>query len=343
MTPEELERAVGYWSKLLPSGENGRTMHRAAIVLGLMITMDLVRDTVLIKHVSETLFSLLMAEEGRDMFRMAAMELLSSGLSKWQGYVHVGSLFRLVLSWAFALSPIRNVGVTDAETNYGLVADTFAQLLLWDAVHGGGRVISQWCKDLLHSPSLLDRIISMELLHRMLSKNQDNALLPFLGVIVEMIVKLLDPSHAEERERLRPTMIPLLHVLVTVFREACVFDQTTQYLAVIASPQTIVVYDLKSATVLKELAIHAPGHYAKIALKGASLGALIIYDEGSTCQLTVYTLGISSSFLLFFRSKPAAPLHSSKIDLLHKLDDCLLQFDATALQLCHGQETLIKL
>ena len=347
LSEEKLNQTVAYWSKLLP-GEQNRTMHRAAVVMGLMATMDLVRDSLLVKHIAETLLSLLVAEEGRDMFRMAAMELLASGLSKWQDHVHVGSLFRLVLSWAFALSPLRNMGgpADSAEFNYSIVAESFAAILQWDAVHGGGRVIAQWCKDLLQS-ALLDRIISMELLHRMLSKKQHAGLLvltPYLGMIVETIVKLLDPSHAEDRERLRPTMIPLLHALVTtVFRDVCVFDQTTQYLAVISSPKLIIVYDLKSATVLSEHPTTAEmNSFVKIALKGQTLGALSLSTDGA-CQLSVFYLGNSHGFL-FFRSKPAAPVHSPpSIAVSQTFEECSLQFANSHLQLCCGPETLIKL
>src|ERR1700722_9015027 len=103
---DKLKESIEYWLKLLPNinvyenkrdakKEEHRKMHRAVIILAIIISLGLVdsSDSALISRVSQELLGLLYAEEGRDLFRMAAMELLGTGIAYWKDHIHVGSLF----------------------------------------------------------------------------------------------------------------------------------------------------------------------------------------------------------------------------------------------------------
>ena len=313
---EKLREVVKYWSKLLPNSnipeqplirEEHRKMHRAVIILAITICLGLseASDPSIVSRVSQELLGLLYAEEGRDMFRMAAMELLGTGIAYWKDHVHVGSLFRLILSWGFALSPLRNP-TGHSEFSYGIVIKTFGRILLWDVQNDQAKVLKEFCKEITSSLSTLDKIVSMELLQANISNNAEltEALKPHICSIVNSLVVLLDPSKSEERERLRPTLTPLLHSIVTNFRELVIFEQETQHVAA-ASLSNVVVYDLKSSSKIASYSTESE-RIIKIALCKNNLGALVRKNNSDHSLYILVNWLISGSGVgfLFFKAKP---------------------------------------
>jgi hypothetical protein len=291
--PAKLKDVIEYWSKLLPNisvhehsktpkKEEHRKMHRAVIILGIIISMGLVEadDSAIISRVSQELLGLLYAEEGRDMFRMAAMELLGTGISYWKDHIHVGSLFRLILSWGFALSPIRNSSKTShSQFSFNIIAKTFGQILSWDIQNDRAKVLEEFCKEIVSSPSTLDKIVSMELLHVTITSN------------------------SEERERLKPTLIPLLHSIVTNFKDKVAFEQETQHIAT-ASLNNVIVYDLKASNKIASYKTENET-IIKISLHRNNLGAVVRKNNSETPTfLLINWMMTGSGGFLFFKSKP---------------------------------------
>jgi hypothetical protein len=339
---EKIGEVIDYWSKLLPNcaapehqpsqkKEEHRKMHRAVIILAIIICLGLadVSDSSIVSHVSQELFGLLYAEEGRDMFRMAAMELLGTGIAYWKDHIHVGSLFRLILSWGYSLSPIRNLPKNSGHSDfsYGIVVKTFGRILLWDVQNDRAKVFEEFCKELTTSPSTLDKIISMELLHANISDNAElsGALRPHICLIVNSLVALLDPSKSEERERLRPTLTPLLHAIVTNFEDLVIFEQVTQHIAA-ASQSNVVVYDMKSATKIASYSTETE-RIVKIALCKNNLGALVRKNdtENPMYILVNWVISGSGGGFLFFKPKPQIVV-SQPFSAIGNLDSTRLIF-----------------
>lgn len=154
--------------------------------------------------------------------------------------------------------------------------------------------MGMWCKDLSNSPSTMERLVSIELLHELVQKPElRTAIRRFLPQIIETIVKVLDPSNMEEREKLRPGIIPVLHSIVTNF-EVVSFDQESQQLAV-ASQSQVWVYDLKSST--RTAFFEAPAPVEQLINKKNKIGGLVRISKENR-QLILWNINSTGSGFL---------------------------------------------
>ena len=82
---------------------DGRSMYRSAIILGIIGVQEpesLSRSIK--KHVAESLVALLL-DGKRNIFRLAAVELMGRGYSIWLPFIHGASIFKLLYSWLIQL------------------------------------------------------------------------------------------------------------------------------------------------------------------------------------------------------------------------------------------------
>ena len=85
------------------SGTDGRSVHRSAIILGIIGVQE--PDTLsrsITKHVAESLVALLL-DGKRNIFRLAAVELMGRGYPIWLPFIHGASILKLLLSWLIQL------------------------------------------------------------------------------------------------------------------------------------------------------------------------------------------------------------------------------------------------
>lgn len=85
------------------NGSDGRSMYRSAIILGIIGVQEpesLSRSIK--KHVAESLVALLL-DGKRNIFRLAAVELMGRGYSIWLPFIHGASIFKLLHSWLIQL------------------------------------------------------------------------------------------------------------------------------------------------------------------------------------------------------------------------------------------------
>ena len=78
-------------------------MYRSAIILGIIGVQEpdsLSRSVK--KHVAESLVALLL-DGKRNIFRLAAVELMGRGYSIWLPFIHGASIFKLLHSWLIQL------------------------------------------------------------------------------------------------------------------------------------------------------------------------------------------------------------------------------------------------
>jgi hypothetical protein len=140
----------------------------------------------------------------------------------------------------------------------------------------------------------MERLVSMELLHKLVQNPESRAAIKrFLPQIIETIVKVLDPSNVDERERLRPGMIPVLHSIVTNF-EIASFDQESQQLAV-ANQNQVWVYDLKSST--RTAFFEAPAPVEQLIVKKNKIGGLVRINQENR-QLILWNMNSAGSGFL---------------------------------------------
>lgn len=242
---------------------DARSVHRSAIILGIIGVQEPESLSKSIKkHVAESLVSLLL-DGKRNIFRLAAVELIGRGYGIWSPFIHGASIFKLLHSWLIQLyggdeqfyqttlkalihilttpettGNTRNNSTITADSASTLSASSTASvsrkssgsnllaspLITWlSELHGSSREISQ-----------IERKCSIELIKSLLSFKP----IVFQGhenLLVEVVMKL------------DLTIVSLFADLDSHFGVLSI-HQPSQRLAVAMPDNSIAVYDLKNGT-----------------------------------------------------------------------------------------------
>lgn len=245
-----------------------RSVHRSAIILGIIGVQEpesLSKSTK--KHVAESLVSLLL-DGKRNIFRLAAVELIGRGYGIWSPFIHGASIFKLLHSWLIQLyggdeqfyqttlkALIHILTTPEIVLNTGSLADSVSTLSV-SSTNSISRKSSgsnlnlpvntliSWLTELLghREISPIERKCSIELIKSLLNFKP----IVFQGyenLLVEVIMKL-DIS-----------MISLFKELDSHFGIIS-FHEASSRLAVGLNDNSIVVYDMKNGARIVNLQGH---------------------------------------------------------------------------------------
>ena len=280
-------------------------MYRSAIILGIIGVQEpecLSRSIK--KHVAESLVALLL-DGKRNIFRLAAVELMGRGYSIWLPFIHGASIFKLLYSWLIQLyggdeqfyqitlkAAIHILTTaTTTESNHTTPSSSSTNLEI-PSVSSSTSVsrkssssaltnqktkpLITWLNDLLvnlqgsREVNAIERKCSFELIKSLLSFKP----IVFQGhenLLVEILMKLVEPENS------------IFEELNSQFGVIS-FHSVTQRLAVSLPDNSIVVYDLRNGNRITQL----QGHVHTCTLVEFNMGRqdgkqLISYSVGEAC------------------------------------------------------------
>lgn len=245
-------------------------MYRSAIILGIIGVQEpdsLSRSVK--KHVAESLVALLL-DGKRNIFRLAAVELMGRGYSIWLPFIHGASIFKLLHSWLIQLyggdeqfyqTTLKAVMHILTTTETANISAPSSNSLLDSSSIGSSTSVSRkssssalnsqkahplitWLNELLGSREIsqIERKCSVELLRDLLSFKP----IVFQGhehLLVEVWMKLVEPGN------------PIFEELNSQFGVISLHP-ATQRLAVSLPDNSIVVYDLRNGNRITQLQGH---------------------------------------------------------------------------------------
>lgn len=254
----------------------GRSIYRSAIILGIIGVQEpesLSRSIK--KHVAESLVALLL-DGKRNIFRLAAVELMGRGYSIWLPFIHGASIFKLLYSWLIqlyggdeqfyqiTLKAVIHI-LTTTETvlisnDSKILADSasissstsVSRKSSSSALNTSSRTkpLISWLNDLLtnlqgsREVSPIERKCSVELIKNLLTFKP----IVFQGcenLLVEILMKLVEPGKYSMFEELNSQFGVIS------------YHPASQRLAVSIPDNSIIVYDLKTGNKIIQLQGHA--------------------------------------------------------------------------------------
>ncbi|KND01153.1 uncharacterized protein SPPG_04244 [Spizellomyces punctatus DAOM BR117] len=250
MGTEEKAAVIEYWRAHLPaiSKKNTKMNTRAVIILGIVGSLQ--PDALNMracKDVAESL-DLLIREELRSVYRVAAVELLGSGFAIWEPHINGTSLLRTLINFSGLTTSTQSAsggaGSPTASPNPALIM-VARQALVQIATINSALFISTLTFDLMHSKSATERAGSLKLLGMFIAK-KPIILYPHLARIVEAIVKCLDPNQPQIRDSLQQIVTVNFAELVKTYPNVA-FHHASQRLAVGTMEGIAIVYDVRIA------------------------------------------------------------------------------------------------
>lgn len=292
---------------------DARSVHRSAIILGIIGVQEpesLSRSIK--KHVAESLVSLLL-DGKRNIFRLSAIELIGRGYGIWSPFIHGASIFKLLHSWLIQLyggdeqfyqttlmalvhilTTPESVSVTpnlsDSLSTLSVNSSTTISRkssgsnLITTAISANLSPLITWLTELLGNREIsqIERKCSIELVKSLLAykpiifQGQEN-------LLVEVVMKL------------DLTMISLFEDLNSHFGVISL-HKVSQRLAVALPDNGIVVYDLKNGMKICNLQGHVhPCTLVAFNPNKVDGKQLISYSATEACVRWWNTSGPSSS------------------------------------------------
>lgn len=272
--PNDLHELVDFWSHSLPVALNKHgvsdlmPMNRSAIILAIIaIHHPSYLSSTLQKAVSESLMALL-ADERRNLFRPAAIELLGMGVSLWESHISLVDVERLLCSWMAGQ-------LAKMEENGGSLSGSYLMSISEEAVcrllaHAPMTLIPNWLADISRpGRAFPERLLFLRLLDR-LSTGYPLALRPFCPAIGDVLIRLLDPNIPNIRYRLLPHFAALLPHLLSL-SPWWAWHNPSQRLACGSPDGPIIILDLRSGSrfqvlegmshAITSVAFHPDGRY----------------------------------------------------------------------------------
>ncbi|KAI9092699.1 hypothetical protein DFS34DRAFT_287308 [Phlyctochytrium arcticum] len=260
MTTDEKNSLVEYWRAHIPpiSKRSSKMNMRAVLILGIFgCTQSDALNVRVCKDVAESL-NLLIREEGRSVYRIAAIELLGVGFNLWEPHVNGTSVLRTLINYSgLAITPqneAAQAGRTGSNTPSPAVIMSSRQALVQIATVNPALFISTLTFDLMHSKSAAERAGGLKLLGLFIAK-KPIILYPHLGRIVEAIVKCLDPNQPQIRDALQQIVTVNFAELVKTYSNVA-FHHASQRLGVGTTEGIAVVYDVRIAAKVQVLEGH---------------------------------------------------------------------------------------
>ncbi|KAG0231975.1 hypothetical protein BGW41_001993 [Actinomortierella wolfii] len=240
MSKVELQHTVKYWAGYLPaaaSPENCSTqvMARSAIILGILGADNPHALSERTRELVGLSLTLLLDEESRLTYKVAAIELIAQGFATWQPYLRAEAVLKTLFAIAIDPSPTNKFISLRARKAAGQIASINSTLF-----------VSTLSREITEAKTIEDKTGYMKLISFFARKDPK---VLYLGVqrLAEVIVKVLDPSSASVREALLPVGTSMLLDLVQGYPQID-FHVGTQKLAVGTLEGAIIIYDLQTAT-----------------------------------------------------------------------------------------------
>ncbi|KAJ3022996.1 hypothetical protein HKX48_004619 [Thoreauomyces humboldtii] len=283
MGPEETAIGIEYWRSHLPAvaKQSQKLNLRAVIILGIIgcIQPGLLNSTVC-KDVAESLDQMLREETPRNVYRIAAVEILGSGFPIWEPHINAANILRTLIAFSGLANPSPALSATSPSVNAPPVPGSQTspsssslpspsaapspavmvasrQAIVQLASCNPALFISTLTMDLMHSKNPNERMGNLKLLGMFIAK-KPLVLLPNLGRVVEAIVKCLDPNLPQIRDALQ-------HIVTVNFAElvkrypSVAFHHASQRLAVGTADGLGVVYDVRIAARVQVMEGHTQG------------------------------------------------------------------------------------
>lgn len=305
---------ISYWKDYLPNssssgggGSDGRSMYRSAIILGIIGLQE--PDSLsrsIKKHVAESLVALLL-DGKRNIFRLAAVELMGRGYSIWLPFIHGASIFKLLYSWLIqlyggdeqfyqtTLKAIIHILTTEVVNvnNNAVMSDSMSTLSIStqsstqvsrksssSALNAQGstsntKPLITWLNELLSSLQGSREVSSIE---RKCSVELIRSLLSFKPVIFQ--------GHEQLLVELLLKLVPEMKSFYTELAQFGVisFHPTTQRLAVAQADNSIIVYDLRTSSKVALLQGHVhPCTLVAFNTDRPDGKQLLSYSAGEAC------------------------------------------------------------
>ncbi|TPX62514.1 hypothetical protein PhCBS80983_g00232 [Powellomyces hirtus] len=290
MSAEEKAAAIEYWRAHLPvvTKHNSKLNMRAVLILGIIgsIQPELL-DTRVCKDVAESLDQLLREETPRNVYRIAAVELLGSGFPLWEPHINGTAVLRTLIAFSglatpnlpgsAGSAPPPNAPPVPTASPAVMVASRLAIVQI--ASCNAALFISTLTMDLMHSKSASERAGSLKLLGMFIAK-KPLVLLPHLGRVVEAIVKCLDPNLPHLRDALQGIVTVNFAELVKRYPNVA-FHHASQRLAVGTMEGVGNVYDVRIAAKVQIMEGHTKSITAVSFSPDGKLLASFSIEEGT--------------------------------------------------------------
>lgn len=287
-------------------------MYRSAIILGIIGVQEpesLSRSIK--KHVAESLVALLL-DGKRNIFRLAAVELMGRGYSIWLPFIHGASIFKLLYSWLLQLYggdeqfyqvtlkavihilTLNEAQLNDLQSESSSITSSSPSVSRKSSssVLNKTKPLITWLTDLQGSREvpLIERKCSIELINNLLSFKP----IVFQGhehLLVEILMKLVEPGQYSIYEELNNQFGVIS------------YHSGSQRLAVSLPDNSIIVYDLKTGNKINQLQGHVHS-CTLLAFNTERLDGkqLLSYSVGEACVRWWNVSSSSSSGSSFFSS-----------------------------------------
>ena len=288
-----------------------RSVHRSAIILGIIGVQEPESLSKSIKkHVAESLVALLL-DGKRNIFRLAAVELIGRGYGIWSPFIHGASIFKLLHSWLIQLyggdeqfyqttlkALIHILTTPEITTSAVSLVDSVSTLSVSSTASisrksSGSNLVTTpvmasplitWLSDLLNNRevSQIERKCSIELIKSLLNFKP----IVFQGhehLLVEVVMKL------------DLTMISLFEDLNSHFGVISLHPESHR-LAVALPDKSIIVYDIKNGMKLAILQGHVhPCTLVAFNPNKSDGKQLLSYSVNEACVRWWNTSGSSTS------------------------------------------------
>ncbi|KAK9721558.1 hypothetical protein K7432_003301 [Basidiobolus ranarum] len=237
MSSHDVKSVVEHWESLLPvsiSAEksNIQKMARSAIILGVIgsESPDMLPSRVR-KNVALSL-TLLLNDDTRISYRLAAIELISRGFSTWEPHVNGSAVLRTLLTLLYNPNP----------TASRLIKVSILRI----ATANPKLFTSTMITDLLQLKEAKDRNSYLKLISLAVNK-KPTILIHYIPRLTEAIIKSLDPRDPKMRKALLKEGTAGLHEIVKTYPSVA-FHGDSQKFAVGTNEGVVVIYDLRTAT-----------------------------------------------------------------------------------------------
>ncbi|KAJ6261205.1 hypothetical protein Dda_3873 [Drechslerella dactyloides] len=302
----EIRHAIDYWQDYLPTQISHelftlKDVHRAVVVLAIMIillddenTSEFKIDRGLRRNVALSIE--LFLTDSDTAYQDVAVDLVSEGWLSWQSefdafeVIHI--LMRILATPSLPEDRIQKINrafIKIAQKNAPLLASGLANCISHTAPEKG--IALTTLTDLVNLSIAAKRtVISIVRADPYLFAEPE-----IIKVVVDAIVKILDPQGGQIRERVLQYVSELVNEIVDAYPTVA-FHRPTQRLAVSASPRSIMIYDLNTAKPVASL----EGHTRTVQfLTFSGDGKTIVGIDLDESQVLVWKIAVSifSSFI----------------------------------------------
>jgi WD40 repeat protein len=226
--------------------ENGKSMSRAAIIFGIVALHNpsSLNERVR-KAVADSLISQL-GTEVRNIFRSAVIELLGSAFDVWEPYIVTMKLFKALFEWIPKVAPNFDELESLSDPSLAMTVTTATKTLVQIISFNSLAVMPFWLAEVNTSKSLNEKLCALYIFTQVMQVDP-YCIKGYVAVIVDMMVRFLDPSIPTIRSAMHPKIMGFINDLA---RQYAFVDYTkeSQRLLVGGMDGVIVLFDLKTAT-----------------------------------------------------------------------------------------------